>query len=241
MKKCAIYFLAVLCCGACKLSSIGKEAAVALKTSPSLGAVGVFEKEMMAKHFSEVALPELSDKIRLSVDKRSFSRKSLRQFNKQAILKNRAEKAGDSVSLESHFFELKIIDQVGVIDALNNTNNQSLRGFLEETGNNSILTSIWLYFPPSVSGLFENAAQVYLVNNKKNFYTLEVLSQDGTTKNMHFGEGDSFGYGFSDFCWKENYRKELVIAAFRERGESCPGNTEEKAQKVVSEDVFDKL
>lgn len=212
-----------------------------MSTVRVLGTIGVVEENFGSGEFNDAGLPELEEKIKLSVEKIRFSNKSLKEYNRSVLQEDNKLKVVDSLDLKPHFFEMEISDKVGMIEALNNEANKNIRGYLEATGNNSVLTSVFIYFPPEVASAIDNATEVYLINNKKNSYSLELLNSDKSIKVLDFNEGVTFSYVFSDFCWKQNRRRQSVIAALRDKNASCPGNTEKNPEKLRSEDLFEKL
>src|SRR5690606_8027081 len=106
-------------------------------------------------------------------------------------------------------------DKIGLITALNHPENSNLKTFLETIQENLIVTSQNVFFPSEVAASIDQASEVYLLNNKQSSYSLELLNKDRSRTIIDFKEGTSFDYEFLAFCWRENNRRQLEIAAFR--------------------------
>lgn len=221
----------------CKGGYFSHETEKPLSAQAPPGTIGVFQ----SKNFTEAGYPLLEEKIRLSTQKKPFTKKSLKKYNKKVLNKDQKLEIIDSLDLKPHYYKLEITDKVGLITALNRIENNDLKIYLQTTQKNMMITSVEIYFPSEVSSLIDAASEIYLVNNKKSSYSLELLNKDRTRSIIDFSEGTSFSYGFSALCWRENKRRQPEIAAFRKKGRSCPGNTEKNPDKLKNEDIFEKL
>lgn len=221
--------------------SFGVDPSKAMASQPFPGMVGVYSEDFTSTIFTEAGVPQLDEKIRLSVAKKNFSRSSLRKFNKKVLEKDQKLEIIDSLDVRPLNYIFKLSDKIGLIDALNSPANMSLRNYLQTTDKNVILTSVNIYFPDEIAQAIDNASEIYLINNKKSSYSLELLNKDRSREIIEFTDGISFEYGFSAFCWTENNRRQPVIAAFRGRNGSCPGNTVKDPEKLEKDDVFDKM
>jgi hypothetical protein len=241
MKKFLFIVLIIISFTSCKVTSFGGDQSKALTSQPLLGTVGSFREGMTSTSFVEAGVPQLAEKIRLDVQKKPFQTGSLKKYNLKVLKEEEKLESIDSIDFRPDYFFLEISDKVGLIKALNGQENEDLRNFLEVTQKQVILSSMRIYFPSEISVLIDQASEVYLVNNKKSSYSLELLDKDRSREIIEFSEGTSFGYNFSAFCWGENQRHKAEIAALRERNRSCPGKTKKNPDKVRSKDVFDKL
>ena len=241
MRNYPLLLFLILLSASCKTVSFGDDPSVALSSQPFPGMVGAYSKDLTSTNFTEAGVPQLEEKIRLAIAKRNFTRSSLRKFNKKVLKKDQKLEIIDSLDVRPHYYTLGISDKVGLIDALNSPTNTSLRKYLETTNKNVILTSLNIYFPDEIAQAIDNASEIYLVNNKKSSYSLELLKKDRSKEIIEFTDGISFEYSFSAFCWTENNRHQPVIAAFRERNSSCLGKTVKDPEKLKKDDVFDKM
>lgn len=231
--------VSIICLGlvSCKMPSLVGDGTGSLPSQPLPGTVGGFQ----AGKFVEVGVPELKEKIRLSFQKKPFTKRSLGKYNKNKLQKEQKLEIIDSLDIRPFFYKLEIADKIGLITALNQPVNSDLKTFLETTQGNFIVTSSNIFFPPEVSSLIDQASEVYLINNKQSSYSLELLNKDRSRTVIDFKEGTSFDYEFSALCWRENNRHQPEIAAFRRKGRSCPGETEKNPGKFKTEDIFDKM
>lgn len=229
--------LLFLCFTSCKVGGFGRDTEKPLPSQPLPGTVGVLQ----SGKFVEAGVPELEDRIRLSFQKKPFTKRSLRAFNKKVLQQEQKLEIRDSLDVKPVYYKIEIADKVGLIAALNNAKNDGLKTFLEATRENLILTSVDIFFPSEVSAHIDQASEVYLVNNKQSSYSLELLNKDRSRNIIDFNEGTSFGYSFSAFCWALNKRNQPEIAAFWKKGRSCPGNTEKNPEKLKKDDLFEKL
>jgi len=241
MKLKFFFLLLLVCLTSCKLVSIGQESAKTLTSNPMLGTVGSFQDDIISSSFNEAGAPEFKGKIKLSVEKVFFNKQTLKQYNNKTLNKENVLRIVDSLDLNPSYLKLEISDKVGFMNTLNNAKNKDLKNYIEITRDKTILTSVWMYFPEEFANLLEKAKELYLINNHKSSYSIEVLNMDNTRQILSVKEGTVFGYNFSGFCWTENYKHEAVIAAFREVNEPCPGNTKKNSEKVTSKDLFDNL
>jgi hypothetical protein len=221
----------------CKVGSFGHDNGIFLPSQSLPGTIVVKQ----SKNFTEAGFPKLEEKIKLSIQKKLFTKNSIREYNKKVHQNEQKVEIIDSLELKPHHYKLEIADKIGLITALNHIENNNLRTYLQTTQKNLIITSVEVYFPSEVSVLIDKASEIYLVNNKSSSYSLELFNKDRTRSIIDFREGTSFGYGFSAFCWRENNRRQPEVAAFRKKGRSCPGNTEKNPDKFKSEDIFEKL
>lgn len=212
-----------------------------LNSHLTLGVIGDFNKNIFSKEFIEMGAPELEERIRLTFQKRKFKINSLKRFNKNIIKEEEKLKIVDSLNIHPTHYVVEIADKVGLIAALNGDQNENLKTFLERTRKSVIVTSMHIYFPAELETLIDQASEIYLVNNKKSSYSLEVLKKDRTREIVEFNDGIAFGYDFSSFCWSEDFKHQLEIAALKENGRSCPGDTEKKPEKLKNKDLFEKL
>lgn len=241
MKLKFLFLLLLVCLTSCKLVSIGQESAKTLSSKPMLGTVGSYQDDIISSEFTPAGVPEFEDRIKLSVERVFFTKQTLKHYNAKTLNKEDKLRIVDSLDLKPSYLKLGISDKVGLVNSLNNAKNKDLKNYIEVTRDKTILTSVWIHFPEEFANLLEKAKELYLVNNHKSSYSIEVLNMDNSTQILSFSEGTAFGYNFSGFCWQENYRHEAVIAALREVNGPCPGNTKKNPERVTSKDLFDNL
>ncbi|MCX2839449.1 hypothetical protein OQ279_14960 [Salinimicrobium sp. MT39] len=241
MKNYLLLLFIILLVVSCKTVSFGGDSFTDLSSQPFPGMIGAYSENLTSSNFKEAGVPHLEEKIRLTVKKGNFTRSSLRKFNKKVLSKDQKLEIIDSLDLRPQYHKFEISDKIGLIDALNSPANTSLRNYLGTNDKNVILTSTNIYFPDEIAQAIDNFSEIYLVNNRKSSYSLELLKKDKSREIIEFSDGVSFEYGFSAFCWAENNRRQPLIAAFRERNSSCPGNTVKDPKKLKKDDVFDKM
>lgn len=222
------------------MASIGQDQGKSLTTEPILGSIGIFKKDIISDNFSPAGIAELDEKIRITKEFQSFKKSNLKRYNKVILNEEEKLKIVDSINLHPEYFRFEIGDKVGLIKALNNSGNKSLKEYLEVTRGNQILIGVDIYFPQEITALINNATEIYLINNKKSSYSLELLNKDRSSQIINFDQGKPFSFHFMSFCWKENYKGKAEIAAFRNLNSSCPGSTFKDPEKINSKDIFDK-
>lgn len=240
MRNCFLLVLLILFITSCRTVSGVGDFNNSLSTQPLLGTVGTYSNDLISAKFTEVGVPQLDEKIRISIEKKNFNKRSIREYNKKVSNQDQKLVTVDSLDLKPKYYKLQISDKIGLIDALHSPANATLKNYLEATGKNVILTSLSIYFPDEISDSINNASEIYLVNNKKNSFSLEILNKDRTRKIIEFNDGISFGYNFSGFCWGLNHKRQPEIMALREKGSSCPGETRKKPGKLKGKDIFEK-
>lgn len=235
------YVLILLTICSCKIVHFGENSSTALHTEPQIGTVGLKNKNLLGSSFKEMGVPQLKEKIRLSAEQKLFTKTILSNYNKKVQDSSKKLEIIDSLNLRPNYFKIQISDKVGIIQELNSDENSRILEYLENTGENLMVTTLLIYFPDEIATSINNASEVYLVNNKKSAYSLELLNGDKTKAVIEFSKGVSFGYEFSAFCWSENTKHQPVIAAFRNKNGGCPGKTMKNPGKFDKKDLFEKM
>lgn len=168
----------------CKTISFGDDPSKALAPQSFPGMVGAYAQDLTSANFTAAGVPQLEEKIRLAVVKRNFTRSSLRKFNKKVLSKDQKLEIIDSLDVRPQYYNIGISDKIGLIDALNSPGNTSLRNYLKTTEKNVILTSINIYFPDEIAQAVDSASEIYLVNNKKSSYSLELLNKNRSREKL---------------------------------------------------------
>lgn len=225
---------------ACATVGVSETEVKNLENEHIIGTFGTYSNNLLSSKFNEIGLPEFKGKIKLSVAAQEFNKNRLKDYNSRTVDAKKLQII-DSINLRPTYFRMSISDKVGFVEALNNPDNDELKEYLAVTKNNVVLTEALIYFPEDIASILNAASEVYLVNDKVSSYSLELLMKDKKIHKIDFRNGTSFGYVFSDVCWKEDYRSKAVVAAISVKGEGCPGNSKKNPDKVYSKDVFDKM
>src|SRR5690606_40092560 len=102
-------------------------------------------------NYVEVGVPKLEEKIRLSFQKKPFTKRSLGRYNKKVVQKEQQLEIIDSLDIRPFFYKFEIADKIGLITALNHPENSNLKTFLETIQENLIVTSQNVFFPSEVA------------------------------------------------------------------------------------------
>lgn len=239
--KLLLTFGSILFFFACSSGFLGNDSIKPLSTSPVIGNVGVYSGSLLINRFVESGIVILDSKVRLSVQKRKFDKGTLKKYNDKVIDKKDYLKIVDSIDVKPTYYRVKLSDEIGFIESMNAKQNKALINYLRVTNNNVLLSELFIYFSEDHSSKIDNAKEVYLMNSREGAYSLEVLGYENTREIIEFSQGVNFGFDFKEFCWRENYKKEPVIASFKKLNGSCPGSTKSDPEKVKSKDAFDKI
>jgi len=230
-----LIFLSIISCGVIP----GKTIPMVGSSPIELGSIGIMRTDEFTKQFSLAAIPVLTNKIRIIVEETSFDKNSAKKFNKLQFNKNQLISLEDTVVSQTSFLRLKIGDKVTWLAEINGKDNSETVNYLKAVSNPVIVSSISISFPPETHKEIIKAQEIYLVNNDKKQYLLELFSNQKLVNTIDLTKGCVFDFDTNGFCWAENEKHEIGLVDINENGCHKPAyNSFDKAEKKKEEFKF---
>lgn len=208
---------------------------------PCIGSVGTTKGGVFSKEFKKVGEPKIFGPIEVSLQSTAFTKSTYQSYQKyrENLGKQVSTAFTDSSAMATRFYELHIVDLVGVKQLLNHEKNADLRSYLEDDRSLSMLTGIAFVADPAQKQLLESAQHVSLIREDGHL-TLQVQQGMGHTE-VRMKSLEVFDFETSGFCWQENKRNRPEIAVLTRNGEGCPRGTEKSADKLDETRQYLKL
>lgn len=194
-----------------------------------LGTIGkFFSSGLLSKEFEEIGAIKLINPIKIKVNSVAHKPKKLDSVNSK-------------LQIENNYVKLKIIDEINFIANLNSNENINYLNFLKENNDTFIRTEgVWIFSTEEAATLL-NARSVYLINDGLSNYALQASLPNGKVKKIYFDNSKIYKAKYMNTCWQENNRGEFLIAALKNKGRKCSGNTKQDVKDLEKEDLFDQL
>lgn len=204
-----------------------------------LGLVGSVKTEESATHFKVAAIPEIKDRVRVVLREAYFDKSELKKYNKAQSDKDLHLEWDDSLSILPPYVDLELSDKVSWLNELNGKHNTDLFDYLKSANQPVVISAVSLCFPSNLHAELLAAEEVYLVNNERKKYLLELYSDQLKTTTVEMSSGLLFDYETNQFCWTEDKKHDIVIADINASGCERPMYvTYQKAVKKKSEFKF---
>ncbi len=186
-----------------KETSKSKSTSALHKLDAEIGVIGSFQSNLISKEFQTNAFPVMNQKVRVSAIVKKFDKSTLKQLKKVQVL--------DSLHIPTKYVDLKLMDKITLIDALNAPYNKSVFTYLKNVEETFIVTSVTSVFTSEILKKIGAAEEVYLKSNKNNDFILELYHDENLMETIHLSKGKVFGYDTSHFCWSENEKHNIEI------------------------------
>lgn len=207
----------------------------------SLGVIGVHQNKVLHSDFQNTAFPKFKNKIRLSVAPVDFCKMTYKAYSKALKDQTNAITYVDSLENKPQFIDIELLDYVTVVSELKETYNQKSLQHLYGQKKAEIVTSVSLALPTEKIKSILEADAVFLINTKDKEYELSLTKKGGEFKRISFTEHTLFSYRLSKFCWGLNNRNKVVLRDIVDEQNSCPGDTNQEAQKLEQHTSYYKL
>lgn len=221
MKKLGLLLL-MISIVSCKTVQVNQLKQKTTKKAVELGVIGVVTKGLQQDVFQTRTLPVYKQKIRILASITTFTDDTFNAYAQSAIQQNQPIKITyiDSVANKPGYAQLQLLDKVSVLKELNANHNKEINTFLQNSNANVLVTSISAYFNMVDLSTILQAEEVYLVNNKPQKYSLELVKNGKPFGMLDVSKGVAFGYTTASFCWKKEGGT-VSIANIIEGRETC--------------------
>ena len=169
----ALIILSFLSCNTLQLN---QDVLVTTKRAVELGSIGkvkgVIENSVQINSF-----PTYQKKIRVAVKVVSFNKNAFNRYNRAAKHQKGAAKwvLKDSLIPTYKYVNLQLLDKVQLMTQLNGQHNKSVKTYLQNAHGDEMITGISVYFDQNMMNNLLQADEVYLINNKPQKYSLELV------------------------------------------------------------------
>jgi hypothetical protein len=206
----------------CKTVQVDQLTQKTTKTVVELGTIGRYAKKIEANVFQTTTVPVYQQKIRVSANIVAFTKKAFNAYAQSAQQQHKKIKVTyiDSLANKPGYANLQILDKVQLISELNAGHNKAVNTYLQNTNNNKLITKVSAYFDSVDLQNISQAEEVYLINNKPQKYSLELVVKGKVLANIDLSKAVPFAYSTSSFCWKKE-RGKISISNITSQYESC--------------------
>ena len=227
----------------CKTLSTNGNGTTYFEHNVHLGHIGLEDPTIFENHFNNTSIPTYSEPLKLSVKPVQFTKKSYKAFVKAQLKQRRAVQVTfvDSLELKPMFLELQIADVTGLVNALNDSENNDVKTYLSNTPNATLISNISIAFNSEILDKVINAESVFLVPSGLKNYGLKVITQEKPDQFISFNKGVVFAYNSSMCCWKENNKHQIQIVDLVNYFNDCPNSTYRSAQRAKKVINYHKL
>nr|WP_299381226.1 hypothetical protein [Allomuricauda sp.] len=209
---------------------------------PCLGSVGKERTKLLSKNFEKIGEPLLQTSLEVSLNAFEFSKATLGKYTKhqEAQAHNTTPQYADSTSPPpTAYYQLRISDLVELKAQLNANHNETLREYLQDDMELSLLTGI-SFVTDGVPAQELNSARHFYLKDDAGALVLVAHNEHRFVEIPMFNL-DVFDFETSHLCWKHNNRSQLEVAAIIPSGSRCPGETKKDPIKLDNTKTYLKL
>lgn len=235
MLKYILGFCSVFCLfTSCKPVNFTKVSHQPTTQQISLGTIGLAKDFILQSAYNNAAIPNYSKPIKLALTVEYFNKQSYKFFEKAKALQsaNISIHYVDSVAEKPKYIKLKIADKVVLIDALNSTDNTTVKNYLKHNVSANVLTEISMALNSEDLKKVIDSDAMFLVEKTPKTYVLQLYKNGAKTEALHFNQGVVFAYKGSNCCWKENKRHRIDITDLVTQFNNCPNKTYRSAHRA---------
>ena len=218
----------------CKTIHVNQESQSKTTQLLTLGSIGLDKHFVLKSEFNNSAIPKYSTPLKVSVIPVPFCKKTYKAFKKAQALQapNFSINYIDSLKKKPRYIKLSIADKVGLISALNNTENHNIKKYLSHNDTANVLTNISISFNQNDLNTIASADAVFLIEKGLKNYVLQLYTNGVKTQTLAFNQGIVFAYSTSNCCWQENERHQLNIVDLTIATKNCPNKTYKSAKRA---------
>ncbi len=225
MRKLSI-LLALILLISCKTVQVNQLSQKTTKTVVELGTIGTETKKIEATIFQPNAVPVYKKKLRVAKSMIPFTDDTFNAYAEAAQQQNQDIKITyiDSVANKPGYAYLQLLDKVCLLSELNADHNKPVNDFLQNSKKSRIVTSISAYFDTVDLNSVGQAEEIYLVNNKPQKYSLELVKNGKPFNTIDISRAVPFTYTTASLCWKKE-GSVVSIANIIEGNQTCAKDT----------------
>lgn len=222
----------------CNTLQLNQYVSVTTKRAVELGSIGKV-KGVIENSFQINSFPTYQKKIRVAIQVVSFNKSSLKRYNRAAKHQKGAVKLvlKDSLIPTYKYVNLKLLDKVQLLNQLNGQHNKSVKTYLQNARGDEMITGISAYFDQQMMNNLLQADEVYLINNKPQKYSLELVKAGSSFAVLDVSKAVTFAFTTASFCWKKelgNYNIVNIVEGL----EGCEKNTYSHVNRFPKEKKY---
>lgn len=236
-------FCLLMLIASCKTVSIQQSNHSTTKQQVIMGSVGLDENLVLEHNYSNTAIPNYGNPIKVTAVQVPFSKQTHKAFLKARNVQvaNINVKYIDSLKDKPKFIKLDIADKVSLIGALNAKENKAVKDYLSTDYNANVVTSISMALDSKKLNDIITADAVFLVQNGLKTYGIQLVNTGNTTETIRFNEGVIFSYDSSNCCWQEDDKHQVNIVDIVIGKTNCPDRTYPSAKRAKRKINYFKL
>lgn len=227
----------------CKTVSVQQTLQSKTTNPVTLGSIGLHRDFVLLTDYQNTAIPEYKEPVKLSVSMNAFEKATYKAFENANALQSQKVAVTYIYSLPNkpHFLHLKIADKVAILNALNDKQNMDVKNYLTNKYDAKVVSSISIVFSDTQMQTILNADNVFLTQNGRKSYELQLYKANTLLQSISFNEGVVFGYNTSGFCWQENDKHKLQLVDIVDGNRSCGPKTYKSAKTAKKNVNYYKL
>lgn len=227
----------------CKTVSIQQSTQHVTTKQVVLGSIGSHNNIVLQTKFSNTAIANYKNPIKLTVSVVPFTKQTYKAFvnaNKSQA-KQLSINYTDSLTVKPVFVQLQIEDKVSLLNELNNVNNYTIKDYLSHNPNTNIITQMSLALNNTDIEAIQQADAIFLAQSILKTYALQLYKDDKPAQTIKFNNGVVFAYKTSNCCWQEDSKYKLQIVDLVDIYNTCPNKTYRSAQRAKKKINYFKL
>ena len=216
----------------CKPIIVNHEVKNVTSEALELGNIGLPGRSLLEYKFRTTAIPKINTKVRIDIQTTNFNKGKFNTYLKASPENKLGLVYIDSLESKPQFVELKIIDRVGLLNAINN--DAEVLNYLKNVQDDiKIISSLSVAVSTNDLNTIKNTESAFLsYDSELKKHQILIINKNGEESIINFGNTTAFTYSVSSFCWQENTKKQILIADIIESWNSCPSKTYKKASKA---------
>jgi len=209
----------------------------------TLGFVGLNKDYLLDKSYMNSAVPLLTKPIKLQVTQIPFRKKTYQAFLKAKTYQSDKVSVHfiDSLDQKPHYLNLKVEDQVVLIEGLNHKSNTAVKAYLKSQPDASIVNQVAIAFNENDLVAINNADSVFLIETASKTYSIGLYEDGKHVKTINLSNGIVFNYNTSNVCWEANNHFKINISGFVNQNQKCPSKTYSTASRAERRINYYKL
>ena len=227
------FLFSIILMVSCKTIQVNQLPQQTTRTVVEIVTIGNIKNGIENNTLQPTTVTIFNQKIRLAASIVTFNDKTFNAYAQAALQQNEKIKVTyiDSVANKPGYANLQILDKVQLLNELNAAHNSDVNAYLQNTHNTKIITSISSYFDAIELSSISQAEEVYLINNKPQKYSLELVKEGKSFAIVDISKGVPFAYSTATFCWKKEGGK-IGIANLVGQNEGCSRDTYKKVSQL---------
>ncbi len=181
-----------------------------------------------------IGIPNYDSPIKVNISYVRFNANTFKAYKAASDAQNLEvyETETDSLNPEPRFINVKLIDQIGVIQNLSKAENNGLYQYLLTNHNTEVVVEMSMAVPLDKLSELASSDEVFIESYGKNAMVLKGYKDSEIHIELKLSDAVKFAYQTAGFCWSEDDRHQLAIVALEYGQKKCPKSTHRNPNKV---------